>query len=770
MLYLNFRSMKVGIALALFLALGMVVSCETDNGLHDRFENPPAEYRPMPLWHLNGHLTEDAIRRQIVEAKEKSGFGGMTVLPVSPMGHWYDGHLCPGMTPEYLSDEYFRLYGKMLEVSAETGQQIILYDDIDFPTGSAGGRLLREYPQYCRKYLEKSEFEVDGGTTVNHTFQLGETQSWIALSAMNTETLDIIDLEDCLSGNTLKWEAPQGRWKVMAFTIRYNVGAPHGHLVDYMDPEAVSKLMEMTYGQYDSRFSSYFGNVITKTFFDDIGYVFMEQTWNKAISDLFRKNTGKNPALYYPALFYDIGPETRAARVAFHNARAELMAEGYIKSISEWAAKRNMKSMGHPPENYSPNTVVTSGDLLKFYRHAQIPLLDVIFWYGRGRDGYKQITSAADREDKGIVGAELNGAFPETMDSLDLYRVAMESMARGVNFIVPHGLWYDSNPDSIRIPPLISWENPRLGDAVKHYSEFTSRSCVMLQDGKRVVDIAMLWPIQAVQAESYMYRDMENYQSGNAPIATWLPDSVNNYRLSNVLTDQLKRDFTYIHPEDFVDGKVFASGNELILNNKVNRQKYQVLIMPGGAVLSAETLEAIKAWYDNGGKVIATGSLPRWSAEFGRDSDITDAITEIFGKYPDQETFVENDNGGIFAFLPLADANTLSEALSRMDVTADVAFDPYPIPATDIGCINYTHKQKDGYDIYYFINTTEAPLSTVVTLRGKIRRPELWDPHTGLITKIQDSEYEIKRDGEDYYTSINLCLDPSRSTFIVGKQ
>ena len=761
--------MKSGIALALFVALGAVMSCETDNGLHDRFENPPAEYRPMPLWHLNGHLTEDAIRRQIVEAKEKSGFGGMTVLPVSPMGHWYDGHLCPGMTPEYLSDEYFRLYGKMLEVSAETGQQIILYDDIDFPTGSAGGRLLREYPQYCRKYLEKSEFEVDGGTAVNHTFQLGETQSWIALSAMNTETLEIIDLEDFLSGNTLEWKAPEGRWKVMAFTIRYNVGAPHGHLVDYMDPEAVSKLMEMTYDQYDSRFSAYFGNVITKTFFDDIGFVFMEQTWNKAISELFRKQTGKNPALYYPALFYDIGPETRAARVAFHNARAELMAEGYIKSISEWAAERNMKSMGHPPENYSPNTVVTCGDLLKFYRHAQIPLLDVIFWYGRGRDGYKQITSAADREDKGIVGAELNGAFPETMDSLDLYRVAMESMARGVNFIVPHGLWYDSDPDSIRIPPLISWENPRLGDAVMHYSEFTSRSCVMLQEGKRVVDIAMLWPIQAVQAESYMYRDMENYQSGNAPIATWLPDSVNNYRLSNVLTDQLKRDFTYVHPEDFVDGKVFASGNELILNNRVNRQTYQVLIMPGGAVLSAETFAAIKSWYDEGGKVIATGSLPKWSAEFGRDSEITGAIHEIFGKYPDRETFAKNDNGGIFAFLPLADANTLGEALSRMGVTADVSFEPHSLPSADIGCINYTHKQKDGYDIYYFINTTESPLSTVVTLRGKVRRPELWDPHTGLITKIHDSEYEVKRVGEDYYTDINLCLDPSRSTFIVGK-
>jgi CRISPR/Cas system-associated protein endoribonuclease Cas2 len=32
-----------------------------------------------------------------------------------------------------------------------------------------------------------------------------------------------------------------------------------------------------------------------------------------------------------PALFYDIGAETQAARVAFYDIRSELMAEGYIK-------------------------------------------------------------------------------------------------------------------------------------------------------------------------------------------------------------------------------------------------------------------------------------------------------------------------------------------------------------------------------------------------------------------------------------------------------
>lgn len=80
--------------------------------------------------------------------------------------------------------------------------------------------------------------------------------------------------------------------------------------------------------------------------------------------------------------------------------------------MSEWTAARHIRSMGHPPENYSPNTVASNGDILKFYRHVQIPLTDAILRYGHGIHGFKQVSSAADRDDKPLVGAEVYGAFP----------------------------------------------------------------------------------------------------------------------------------------------------------------------------------------------------------------------------------------------------------------------------------------------------------------------------------------------------------------------
>ena len=419
-------------------------------------------------------------------------------------------------------------------------------------------------------------------------------------------------------------------------------GGVHGHLVDYMQPEAVSTLLGMTYGEYDKRYKSYFGDVIRKTFFDDVGFVHMEQTWTPAITEIFREKYGRNPALYYPALFYDIGPETGAARIAFYDIRSELMAEGYVRQVSEWSEARRMRSMGHPPENYSPNSVVAHGDILKYYRHVDIPLLDAILCFRRGLNGFKQVCSAADLGDKPVVGAELCGAYPEEMDSAMLYRTTLEAMARGVNFVVPHGMWYDTDPQTVRIPPLIAPENPLLGPALKDYSASTGRSCMLLQGGRRIADIAVLWPINAIQAESYMFRDAES----GLPIANWHPDDVVNYALSGMLTNNLHRDFTYIHPENLTDGKVSVEGDRLRLNNAENLQEYSVLIIPGGGYISAGALARIGDFYDNGGKVIALASLPSHAAEFGRDAEVQSLIAAIFGTAaPAAGATATNDRG-----------------------------------------------------------------------------------------------------------------------------
>jgi hypothetical protein len=108
-----------------------------------------------------------------------------------------------------------------------------------------------------------------------------------------------------------------------------------------------------------------------------------------------------------------------------------------------------------------------------------MPLTDDIIDYGVGRDGFKLVSSAADYYDRPVVGMEIYGAYKEDIfDSLMLYRPLMEAFVRGVNFIVPHGMWYNSEPGQVYISPLVSPYSEKLASALPAYSEYVGRSCL----------------------------------------------------------------------------------------------------------------------------------------------------------------------------------------------------------------------------------------------------------------------------------------------------
>ena len=87
-----------------------------------------------------------------------------------------------------------------------------------------------------------------------------------------------------------------------------------------------------------------------------------------------------------------------------------------------------------------------------------------------------------------------------------MFRIAMETFARGANFIVPHGMWYK---DKVGIPPLISIHNPKLEGKLPEDSEYIGRMSYILRGGRRVADIALLYPISDLQG-FFRFQDKEN--------------------------------------------------------------------------------------------------------------------------------------------------------------------------------------------------------------------------------------------------------------------
>lgn len=721
----------------LYSYLFVFTSCATDS-FKEGFQSPTSDYRPMPFWHIKGDVEKPVIMKQIAEA-DSANFGGVTFLPIY------------GMTPEFLSDEYFGLYGDVLSDLEKRGMKAVLYDDISFPSGTVGGEMERRFPDYTRKRLDRTVYEVNGPRIFTSDVPSGVLMSAVAMNEISKER---IELSDYISDGKLSWQAPQGKWKVMFFNAVKDGTHKKYLVVDLLDSLSMSKFMTLTYDKYEERFKKYFGNLINYSFFDDVGFFRAERTWTTAFNEKFEQLYGYSPVLLYPALWENIGPETESARVALFNTRAELLAEGFPKTVALWADKNGLKSTGHPPGNYNPMPVDMNADIFKFYRYTQMPLMDAIIGYGYGRDGHKLVSSAADYYDRPMVGAEIYGAIKDKVFDADMmFRIAMEIFARGANFIVPHGLWYK---DKVGIPPLISIHNSKLEGKLPEYSEYIGRLSYLLRGGRRVADIALLYPIADLQS-FFRFQAEENVRPGH-----WISEYTNYTRISEMLSEEIYRDFTFVHPELLLTDKYEISDCKLKLLNKENFQDYDVLIMPAQKVMSVRTLSKIKEFYDAGGKIIAVGKLPSVSSEFGKEKELQEMIRYIFGNSNENT----NSNGGKSIYLQRLTVETLNNALRDVDSTPDVVYSNLSDLSADSGCMSYIHKVNQGRNIYFIANSTDIDVEFEISLRGKMKL-ELWNPYNAKIDEIECVRY--KEINNQTYSCFNLKIDAVSSVVIVEK-
>jgi hypothetical protein len=593
------------------------VSCLAD--IKDDFANPPLKFRARPLWFWNdAAVTSSGVGDQLLGSRDRAGYGGLAPLPFGP-----------NFTPKYLSKEYFELYGETVKQARELGMFITLYDEYGFPSGSGGANMGDGIPRFKDKHptatlrrLDKHEDIVSGPAVYAKPLPAGTLMS---LVAMNTATLERVDLTAKVGGDAIAWNVPAGSWKIMTFVCVLD-GDPN---VDYLEPEHVTKFIDMVYQPYYDKFGKDFGSTIGGAFYDEPTlYRAQGRTWTDRFNEKFRAVHGFSPTSYYPALWYDIGPETQAARNYLFGFRSELYAAGYVKTIQDWcAAHGGVPLLGHQDQENVKNPVGISGDLMKSYRYQDVPGIDKIGWNNDPEGYYKIVSSVANNWDKAQVMTETYGAMGN-LSWNQLYSVVMDQYAKGINNIIPHGVWY--NLDQINYLPELSHRNPLYADGLPAYNTYIGRLNVLLQaPGRHVADIAVLYPISTLQAGYRFDGPLTPYVGGvDIPEADYI-------HLGELLSTKVCRDFTYLHPAT-LDKRCAVAADTLKLKNKVNHEDYKVVILPGHKTIRWSNLKKIKEFYDHGGKVIATGQLPDKSAEFGHDADVVATIHEMFPKVEHQ--------------------------------------------------------------------------------------------------------------------------------------
>jgi hypothetical protein len=745
---------------AILLLLLLSASSEISEGQipsREDFQNPPVRFWPRPLWFWNNTtVTPEGVISLMQALRDKCGYGGFGIVPFGK-----------NFSPEYLSEEYLKLYGIMLDKAKELGMTVSLYDEFGFPSGSVGAfsegddtpRFQLRYPEMTIQRLDKYEEDISGPLIYEKTIPEGKCMGVVAMELPGKRRIDIT--RNIINRN-LKWKVPSGNWKIMIFTCKTD-GEP---IADYLEPEAAILFTGMVHDVYFRQFSSYFGNVISGTFFDEPSMFHAEfRMWTPSFNEKFEKKFGFSPISLYPALWYDIGPGTRSARNYLFGFRAELYSLGFTKVVGDWSYAHGITATGHSAPEEALVPANSSGDVIKSFRYLEIPGIDKIGGHRPAERFYKLISSSAYNWDRKLVMSETYGAMPDynepgDLSWKDIYQVAMDQYTKGINTMIPHAVWYDNT--KVTYKPELSHRNPLYADSLKIFTKFLSRLNILLQkEGRHVADIAILYPIHTLLGEHYFYS-----ASGPATIDGYVDPSNEFFRkfsaeidyvnIANWLTNEAGKDFTFIHPE-VLDEKCFVSGHCLNLLNINNPEEYKVIIIPSCAVMSTTNLRKVVDFYKQGGIVIFTTRLPSASAETGKDEEIADLVKSIF-PFTDKETVfsTSNNNGGSAFFIPDPDGKKLRETLQKTGIQFDVSYPYNP-------SIQYIHKVIDGRNLYYFSNLGNASVEMQVTLRGKINL-EVWDPHSGKSTKIKDKNFR-GNEGDSYFTDINLNLNPFRSVF-----
>ena len=707
---------------------------------YEQFREPAREFRGVRFIALNLDRATEESMREAVERDWRTDKWGTFVLIAG-------GGSTAGLSDEYLagsgrkrkdegvaylSEEYFKLYRAAIEKGLELGFKCsTLYDEWEYPSGMVEGLFYSRYPQDCSKSLEMEEKDVSGKAQ-RVTLEMPGGGICVGAVAMNLDTYERRDVSRDIRNGKLECKVPAGRWKVMLFWLdpSFAPRSSKGGFVDYLDRDAVAKYIDMSFGAYYAHLSEFFGTVIERTFYDEPTMMLNNgRMWTPRFNEGFKARYGYDPMTLYPALWYDIGEETAAARNALFGYRAELFAENYIGQVAEWCHAHGIKSGGHLDQEETRNPVGPNGDLMKAFKYQDVPATDDIYYPGRSNVGYKIVSSSAYNWDKPEMFTETFAAYSRPQYAAltpgNYRRVSLDQLTMGTNI-------------------QIEFEQKFEG-----IDSLLGRGGYMLRGGRHVADVAVLYPIASLQSAFTFPSKTQNghywaYMGGIVPPETDYMD------VGESLFRGLRVDYTYLHPEVLAE-KCSLEGKELRLNNENNWERYKVLVLPGGEVLSADAAAKILTFWRAGGTVIATSKLPKYAAEAGRDQEVRDMVYEVFGmsdikpmtcsvrhaSYRFLNIFSKrNEAGGCGYFIAKPYTSVLEELLAEAVPIRDVDLGAKPDYYVKMdhdydGALTYIHKVRGGKDIYFIANSTDAPVELDVRLRDKKRNVELWDPQTG---------------------------------------
>ncbi|MDI1248306.1 MAG: glycosyl hydrolase [Lacunisphaera sp.] len=732
------------------------------------FSNPPVSARPLGWWHwINGNVTKEGIVADL-ESFKRQGLGGVQLFDV-------EIYMPPGPV-RYGTKNWHDHVQFAMRKAAELGLE---FHVMNTPGWSASGGPWVT-PELSMKRLVWTETPAKGGAPTELTLPRPDLKPYyggrgvpkeqfyrdIAVLAVPATTERIDDFEtkigwatkpvtrttgadrpgiaaDQVIDLTGKLDAagrvtatlPPGEWAVLRFgftttgkTNHPAVPEGHGLEIDKFDVKAVEFQFEQSLGRIIRDAGPLAGRTFNGLLFDSFEGGF--QNWTATMPEQFRAQKGYDLIPWLPVLTGRIvgsRDRTEAMLWDFRQVIEELIAENYYGTMHRLAARHGIpiysETQGGPITPMSGN------------RHVDVPMNE--FWVpdAAGRASrIKMSTSSASFFGRNVVAAEAFTATPENGRYKNspgtLKRSGDYAFTLGLNRFAVHTLTHQPVTDAapgfslgrygVHFGRLNTWWP--YADA---WLGYIGRSQFLLQQGRTVADVCLLvdedlgYGLPAATAEALPGYDYEvGYPEYLA--AMKVRDGVIEHAAGG-------RFRLLVTPEK-------STAKTWVAQLTTVRKLHQ--LVAEGARLSGEAPVAPAGLKDLEGR-----------AEFDR------LVAEIWGGLDGKAVKAKTlGRGKVYAGLKPR------EILALERIAPDVGGD------TAGGDVKFIHRTVAGAEIYFVFNYSEQARTLQLEFRQPGRRPELWDPATGV--RGTAPVYQRTPAG----ISLPLTLEPWGSTFVIFRE
>ncbi|WP_127595386.1 glycosyl hydrolase [Paenibacillus lautus] len=726
-----------------------------------QFENPDATYRPQPFWFLNHELTKPELESQI-QSMDEAGVGGVVL------------HARHGMQTSYLSPAFMEAL-EFCTLECEKRNMVVwLYDEDNWPSGTLGGKLTRQHPEYRMRYLrvEEKRYTHDGQQEgLKLDFARYDHNELIAILAYRAveqdgEWLLCDDPEDLTHAWGGDWTpTTEDSYIVLACwscEIAEGITFAQGYYLDTLNPEAVQAFIRMSYDPFQS-LQKYFGATIRGVFTDEPGLMIHDGffgveairttvhdvgatlpglvfAWTQGMAQRYRQENGYDLIPRLGALLYNMADGSRSTKQQYYDTITRWYVEGYHQAIRTWCEEHGLLYIGHTLEEPVWGQARSQGNqtrVLQQFHYAGVDYLTP----GIGTKenphrivSVKTAASVAQLNSKERVICESFGASGHGY-SMRERRLDANFMAfLGVNLFIPHAFYYsfagyrktDFPPTEFKHAP--HWPHYRA------FSDYIGRLSLLGACGKRTPEVLLLSPIHTVYENMFVSGQSNRHPSSDA--------------MFSLLSDRLLRrsiDYDYVdecqlREATLMDGEGvrFSEGGNI----------YSLLIMPEIEVMSKDIAAQLVSYVKQGGTLVAVGAIPRHSESLHHDPELEKHMHALFGTTP-QHDALRSIGKGYSLFYSLEDRDSLDSLCERLGGLLRKS------PVLRWKLIEGQHEDLisvervfDNQVFVWLMNWSEKPVSLKLDAREAKHRIEEWDLESGNIRRLTSDSILTYAPGE----------------------